>query len=298
MSGELAAGEVELLRPVFGNLYVAQNMRTLLVGHARSFRQPQECTYQPYCDDFGPMNIGSVYRFNEALKNELNNSPDSNQKVIFKVNKGRRALSNAVFLLGSYMILEQNTTVAEVMCTFSWLDSTLVEAFRDATYVVPDFELSIADCWRGLAQGVRFGWVKSKFNSNPDKPMKVNLQVYEHFDNPLNGDLHEVVPDALIAFASPVDIPDGQEYYDDRNGYRRFSPHYYARAFSMLGVTDIVQLNHSTYDTSPFMEKGITIHQLPFTDCTCPSEDIVDAFLRIVDQANGLVAVHCRAGLG
>ena len=35
-----------------------------------------------------------------------------------------------------------------------------------------------------------------------------------------------------------------------------------------------------------------------FEDCTVPPDRVVEGFLDTVDQTAGLLAVHCRAGLG
>ncbi|KNC70194.1 hypothetical protein SARC_17282, partial [Sphaeroforma arctica JP610] len=43
---------------------------------------------------------------------------------------------------------------------------------------------------------------------------------------------------------------------------------------------------------------GIKHHDMYFVDGTTPSMDIVDRFLNIMDRAEGVVAVHCKAGLG
>jgi len=59
-----------------------------------------------------------------------------------------------------------------------------------------------------------------------------------------------------------------------------------------------VQLNDEDYDASPLTSAGIEHHQLIFTDCSTPSDGIVDAFLRCAEDTPGVVAVHCFAGLG
>jgi cell division cycle 14 len=91
---------------------------------------------------------------------------------------------------------------------------------------------------------------------------------------------------------------DGREFRDDLEGYRHFSPLYYIEIFNELGVTDVVRLNEPEYDANNFIDEGFAHHDLEFEDCTSPPDHIVAAFLRIADAAPGLVAVHCKAGLG
>ena len=88
-------------------------------------------------------------------------------------------------------------------------------------------------------------------------------------------------------------------YQDDvRLWTRRFSPAFYAEMFGEMGVSDVVRLNEAEYDAGAFAAAGIRHHDLFFEDCTDPPGDVVAAFLRIADAAPGVVAVHCKAGLG
>jgi hypothetical protein len=45
----------------------------------------------------------------------------------------------------------------------------------------------------------------------------IDVDEYEHYNDPLNGDMHEVVPDKLIAFVGPQDLG-GEHYRDDERG--------------------------------------------------------------------------------
>ena len=60
----------------------------------------------------------------------------------------------------------------------------------------------------------------------------------------------------------------------------------------------MVRLNEPEYDAAAFAAHGIRHHDLYFDDCTAPPADVVRRFFDIVDAAEGLVAVHCKAGLG
>jgi cell division cycle 14 len=151
------------------------------------------------------------------------------------------------------------------------------------------------DCWAGLEKGMRLGWVGC-----PDADNfwgRIDMEEYQHYDNPLNGDLHEVVPGQFVAFRGPHDLGGGQ-YLDDDRGCRKFSPSFYAGVLTDLGVTTVVRLNEAEYDARAFEEHGLRLVDLPFPDCTAPPPAVVAAFLAAVDRAGGAVAVHCRAGLG
>ena len=280
---------------VLDRVCIAQHIQPF--GHTKKFRcfRPQSTiTYIPFCDDFGPMNMACVSQFVILLDAELVH--DTFSKIVYCVENGRRALTNAVFLLGAYMILKLKAPVEEVEDRFSWLDESAVEAFRDATFTEPDFALTLQDCWRGLARGVAAGWVDLPQAAGGELWGSIDMQAYAHFDEPLNGDLHMVVPGKLLAFRGPRDV--GGAVFSDDAGYRDFSPRFYAPVLKKLGVTAVVRLNEAEYDAGALVSSGMEHRELPFEDCSAPSDEVVRAFLDTVDAAPGAVAVHCKAGLG
>mmetsp|Transcript_39317 Transcript_39317/g.82322 ORF Transcript_39317/g.82322 Transcript_39317/m.82322 type:complete len:237 (-) Transcript_39317:26-736(-) len=65
----------------------------------RPFRPQATLQYHAFCDDFGPMDILSITTFINLLDYELASFPSC--KIVMCVEQGRRALANAVFLLGA-----------------------------------------------------------------------------------------------------------------------------------------------------------------------------------------------------
>ena len=279
--------------PINERLYIAQNLNIAKIPTSvRLFRTESAANYQPYCDDFGPMSMASIVDFIRELSHEFDSFPDC--KVLFCVEKGRRNLTNAVFLLGAYMILKDNMSTTKVAATFKDLDGNLLEAYRDAPFAKPDFELQLIDCWRGLAKGKSLGWVRFAAG---DQWGGIHIDDYRYFNEPANGDLHEVVPGQFVAFKGPVDL-DGRPFVDSSHGVRTFSPAYYAEVLRDLGVSTVLRLNEPRYSAEAFTSQGFEHVSLEFDDCTCPPDALVAAFFRIVDAAPGAVAVHCHAGLG
>ena len=259
----------------------------------RCFRPQQSIKYHGFCDDFGPMNFGSIARFVDLLETELRSHPES--KIVYCVNAGRREMSNAVFLVGAYMILKLQISSESISTSFEFLDGR-VEAFRDATFSAADFGLTLRDCWRGLEKGMSCGWVQDPSPSQTRLWGSIDVDEYAHWDDPLNGDFHMVVPNKFLAFRGPRDLH-GMEY-SDGEGYRMFSPQYFVEIFHNLGVTTVVRLNEPEYDGRIFAQHGIAHHDLYFDDCTAPPQDVVERFFDIADSAAGVIAVHCKAGLG
>jgi cell division cycle 14 len=278
-----------------GRVYLAQYTECLSFAESfEIFTLDSSIAYQGYCDDFGPMNMSCIIDFIRLLDAKLDESPA--KKIIFSVENGKRAMTNAVFLLGAYMILKLGKTSAAVSESFRWLDTDQVEPYRDATYSRPDFALELIDCWRGLEKGMERGWVR--FAGSDFMWGEIDVDEHRHYDDPANGDLQEVVPGKFIALKGPVATLDGREYHDDARGARSFSPAFYAEILHGMGVSAVVRLNEPRYAAEALTSQGFAHHSLEFPDCTCPPDAVVAAFLRIVDAAPGAVAVHCHAGLG
>ena len=198
--------------------------------------------------------------------------------------------------MGSFMILKMSKNVDEVMEVFAWASEDMVESFRDVTSGPSTFDLTLEDCWRALDYGKCLGWIACP-TDDPAMWGRIDMEYYKHYDNPLDADLHFVVPDKLVAFRGPRDL-DGRQYLDTKNRTRVFAPSHFVEIFEELGVTDVVRLNEPLYKPDTFESAGISVHELEFEDCTCPTDDIVWRFMCIVDGAKGAIAVHCRAGLG
>jgi cell division cycle 14 len=289
-----------LLREIIlERIYIAQDVSDLPTGDRFVLFRPDAVVYHPFCDDFGPMSLSSVIIFIEQLDAKLQEHPDSH--IIYDVDSHPRWFANGVFLLGAYMIISMGKSATEVTETFDWLDESLVEDFRDATFSHADFRLTLEDCWRGLERGVALGWLRPSEDEHREQWGEINILEYRHYDSPANGDFHVVVPGSFVAFKGPADMG-GRAFTDGRGGDRTFSPATYADIFADdFHVAAVVRLNEEEYDPEPFEARGIKHHALPFPDCGRPPPDVVAAFLAASDPVlagGGAVAVHCRAGLG
>ena len=59
-------------------------------------------SYIPFCEDFVPKNPASIFRFCQLI--QIEKSVDLSRNVVVVSSPFRRSLTNAVFLLGAYMI--------------------------------------------------------------------------------------------------------------------------------------------------------------------------------------------------
>ena len=282
------------------DVFVAQNGGNPNDQRFLSFRiDHANIQYHPYCDDFGPMNMACTIRFIEQLDQEMTACAKAScRQLVLSVGGGRRRLTNATMLLGCYLIVKTEMTPERVAEHFSLIDPGRLEDFRDATYLPVDFGLTLLDCWGGLFQGKQCGWVDRPSEAGSPLWGSIDIEEYAHYDDPRNGDLHQVVPGKLIAFRGPHDLG-GALYADDTaRGVRRFSPAFYADLLRDLGVSDVVQLSEGQYDPRAYRAAGIRHHAIVFEDCTEPPGPLVAKFLAVADAAQGAVAVHCKAGLG
>ena len=193
-----------------------------------------------FCDDFGPMNAATIVVFIERVNGYMKRYAE--KKLLYCAEHGSRNFTNAAFLLGSYCILCRNETPDQVWDRLRDLPDGSFEFYRDATFIMPvTFTLSLKDCWSGLARAKTLGWFGfGNADAVPPGAATFDKNEYLHYDNPLNGELHIVVPGKFVAFRGPVDLPDGAEYRD-RGVIREFSPRYYVDLFHALGVGDSAQ---------------------------------------------------------
>ncbi|KAJ1551937.1 Dual specificity protein phosphatase cdc14a, partial [Cladochytrium tenue] len=63
-------------------------------------------------------------------------------------------------------------------------------------------------------------------------------------------------------------------------------------------VTTVVRLNNKLYERRRFVEAGMEHVELYFPDGTTPPDGILRRFLDLCETRTGVIAVHCKAGLG
>ncbi len=284
-------------------IYLSQNggKPPIMIKDCDCFSTEETIFYEPFCDDFGPMNFSSVVSFVRLLEQEIRACAAKSTHLVYVAQRGPRNLTNCAFLLGAYLILKCAQSPEAVEARFDALDPALLEEYRDATYSATDFRLRLIDCWRGLARAQHLGWIAAPSTDAPNLWGMVDEDQYARLDNPLNGDVHMVVPERFAAFKGPRDI-EGRSYVDTfRDGRffcREFAPAHYVGIFHSLGVSTVVRLNDACYQRQAFVEGGIDHHDLFFDDCTPPPPSTVQRYFAIVDAAAGAVAIHCKAGLG
>ena len=179
----------------------------------RFFNIKELCPYSPFADDFGPMNLAAIYQFCELLTFELG---QCHHHLALLCTKDYQSVTNAVFLLGSYLIASLNYDLEATKACFAQVRH-LTSSYRDVSPGPQNFDLHIADCWGGLLRAKGLQWADFSPSSTFD------LAEYLHYDDPLNADLHVIVPGKLVAFRGPRDLIGADSYEDVRDSKGRFS---------------------------------------------------------------------------
>ena len=245
--------------------------------------------YNSFCLDFGPVGLDIVLQFCDLLDEKLRKY--DGELIATRVSSDSKSFTNAVFLLGSFLVVKMNNHPDAVWEKFQ---AHRLETFRDVSPGPQTFHLQVRDCWSGLFRAKSISWV----DANLFDPIE-----YAVYGSHMNGGLHHVVPGKLVAMRSPMDVPGGAEWADITTGDGRvtdrvFSPAHYGPILRRFGVQAVVRLNGPAYDPDGFAPYGIAVADLPFPDGSTPPPDVVGKFLAIVEGLPGAVAVHCRAGLG
>jgi len=283
-------GETELAEPVEfiqGRLF----WTTLLAGpapkdtpKAHYFTVEGELNYEPFFQDFGPLNLGMTYRYCKMLDKKLSDPSLRAKRIVHYVSLDAKERANAAYLISAYMVIALQRTAEAAFSPFRSLAPFL--SFRDASQnsTAPgSFQLTIMDCLRGLHKGIKAGLFDWE---------KFDVETYEYFEKVENGDLNWVLPHKFIAFAGPA------AHDTDEDGFPAFTPEDYVPIFLDARVHLVVRLNRKQYDRQRFTRHGVKHVDLYFPDGTCPPSDIVNKFLHITECEPGPVAVHCKAGLG
>eukprot|EP00927_Polykrikos_kofoidii_P063030 TRINITY_DN57836_c0_g1_i1.p1 TRINITY_DN57836_c0_g1~~TRINITY_DN57836_c0_g1_i1.p1 ORF type:complete len:410 (-),score=51.74 TRINITY_DN57836_c0_g1_i1:110-1339(-) len=259
-------------------------VRTIPRDTARShyFSIDHELVYEPFCADFGPLNLAMVYRYCKLLEAKFNDSVNAQRRIIHYCSHDPKRRANAAFLLCAYQVLMLHRSADSAYEPFCGIYPPFLP-FRDATCTVSMFHLSVLDCLKGVEASVEKNW----FDMD-----RFDVDSYEFFEKVENGDMNWIIPDRFLAFAGPCPSS------CDMDGFRAFTPEDFVPIFQSAGIDLVVRLNQEQYARHRFLDHGIRHVDLYFPDGSCPSREIINKFLHIVENEPRAIGVHCKAGLG
>ncbi|KAM3961456.1 uncharacterized protein ACR2FA_004572 [Aphomia sociella] len=236
-----------------------------------------ELVYENYYSDFGPLNLGCVYKYckilNDKLKQHLNK-----QIIIHYTSIEPSKKANAAFLLGCYGVLYLSLTPRDALKPLV-IHGQSYKPFQDAIQGDSSYTISLLDCLQAIKKARELDF----FNFQD-----FNYEEYDRLDKIQGGDLNWIVPGKFLAFIGPVD-----------NSISLYHPpEMYIDYFLNNNVQIVIRLNKRLYEGKIFSNSGITHYDLFFPDGSCPPHHILLKFLQISEDADGAIAVHCKAGLG
>ncbi|KAH8830599.1 tyrosine protein phosphatase [Flagelloscypha sp. PMI_526] len=282
------------------------------------FTMDDQLGYLSFFQDWGPLNLAMVYRTCIMIHSLLDDDELANHGLVLYSSDDPHSKANAALLVALYALIVGQRAPWEA---FQPLAEMEFMPFRDAGRALSDFNLSIQDCL--------WGFWKAMQNQLIDMN-KFNVDDYEFYEKVENGDWNWLTPN-FIAFASPVEpewikaqksmqegstLPSGSgsrppnsrdslsSSTNSNLALHRKLPTPFVNCldyFEKHNVRLVVRLNTMLYDNEHFLERNVNHMELYFDDGTNPTDEIVRQFIEVSDpivEAGGVVAVHCKAGLG
>ncbi|XP_052274752.1 dual specificity protein phosphatase CDC14A-like isoform X4 [Dreissena polymorpha] len=252
-------------------------------AHTHYFFIDEELVYENFYADFGPLNLSMLYRYCCKLNKKLKSFSLAKKRIVHYTSFDARKRANAALLIASYAIIYLKKTPEEAYRPLVAGSNPPFLPFRDASFGACTYNLTLLDCLHGLNKALANGF----FNFET-----FDVDEYEHYEKVENGDFNWIVPNKFLAFCGP------HPKTKIENGYPLHAPEAYFPYFRKHNVTSIVRLNKKIYDARRFMDAGFDHFDLFFIDGSVPSDTIVRQFLELSENAEGGIAVHCKAGLG
>ncbi|EMD41090.1 hypothetical protein CERSUDRAFT_111664 [Gelatoporia subvermispora B] len=273
------------------------------------FTIDDQLVYLSFFEDWGPLNLAMVYKACILIHELLQDETLASHRLVLYSSTDPRRKANAALLMCLYVMIVQQRPPWEAFHPIAELEFM---PFRDAGRGRSDFNLSIQDCLWGLYKAMQNGLCDMN---------EFDIEDYEYYEKVENGDWNWLTPN-FIAFASPVDpywIKREKEKQQEEEqvgtgapspaksgnlALQRKLPTPFLNCldyFEKQNVKLVVRLNNALYDRQLFLERGINHYDLYFDDGTNPTDEIVRKFIDMADdiiEAGGVVAVHCKAGLG
>lgn len=246
------------------------------------FTTDESFIYTPLKDDYGPLNLGLLYKYCKLLKEKIEDPANKDKNMYHATNGDEVTRTNAAVLVGAFMIMVMKNTAEETFAALSSLTKHTFAKFHDCWNSPNTPGISLLDCYRGIYRAISHGFFDYA---------TFNVQEYDMRQEVANGDMNWIIPGKIVAFKGPRTTPKNQPSYP---------PAFYLTHLTKMGIKTIVRLNKVHYDKMVFTDGGLYHYDLYFGDGTIPSPSIVEEFLQIVTRQSlvGGIGVHCKGGIG
>ena len=105
--------------------------------------------YWPFFLDFGPLNLGQLYRFCEQLNAKLADPKLAGKTIVYISDSHANKRANAVYLITAFSLLYLGKTPAEAWAPFASMFPPL-PSWHDASPVLCTYQLGVQDCLDAL----------------------------------------------------------------------------------------------------------------------------------------------------
>lgn len=280
--------------------------------HVVYFTIDNEFVYWNFFLDFGPFNLGQLYRFCTLMNSKLGGgkTPEdilysATHSVCFYSGTHPHCRANAIFLICAWQILFLRITPEESFEPFKNAiikgDIDPLPTFHDASPGVCTYTLTLMDVLRGLYKARAYNFFSSFTSDDPAE--RFDVEEYEHYEMVEHGDLNWIIKDRFLAFAGP-----SANKVVTHDGYVTLAPKDYIPYFQRKNVGLVVRLNKRLYDERYFTMAGIGHSDHYYLDGSVPPMKILQKVVSAMENcilwgSHGKyrgrgVAVHCKAGLG
>ncbi len=274
--------------------YKACEARTLIQPQVGESVQLISCMNgddeDPYPGDIlcCPNTLGHFFQFSQMI---MKSSTDC---VVLCVCSDSRNITTAALLLGAHLVICEKMKPEDILEIFRPIRSRLLP-LRDMDGSNRS-ELTMLDCLAALQRATELSWLD--FRDTPSEAA-IDLEEYIHYDCVANGQLHVVVPDKLIAFPSPIDLPDGRTWMDV-DGARHFSPSYFAELLGEFNVAVVLCCARTggdiAYDPAALAERGVATEVLTTDARSGRLLAAGDRMLTLARAVPGAIALHGAGG--
>merc|ERR1719240_801164 len=120
--------------------WVALQTRPTETAKSHYFTIDNEFIYEPFFQDFGPLNMCMVYRYCKKMEKKLVQFPG--KRIIHYCSHDSKKRSNAIFLICAFQVIVNHKAPEEAFLPFMDAFPPILP-FRDALRTPPTFHLTI-----------------------------------------------------------------------------------------------------------------------------------------------------------
>ena len=263
--------------------YVALRANPRQTAKAHYFSTDNELVYWNFFLDFGPLNLGQLFRFCQKLNSKLNDRRLADKKIYYYSSTHSHRRTNSVTMICAYSMLYLGLTPEEAFAPFKDAYPPF-PPFHDASPCVCTYKLTILGVLRGIYKARETGFFSFDM---------FDCDEYEHFEKVENGDLSWIAYNKICAFAGPHNT-----HNSSAEGYLTLTPEDYIPYFKKKKVGLVVRLNKKYYDEGRFIRAGIRHKEFYYLDGSTPPDHLLHRVIDSFESEPNAIAVHCKAGLG